>query len=111
MRSQHGRRARARWRLESDDQVAEGRQGESGEMGMTALADHLEKGIAAARTGNKLLARLHLARATEADPDHDLGWLWLAWVAESPKVAQRLARARLQPGQSNRPRADGSSAG
>ena len=47
----------------------------------------LEKGIAAAKSGNKLLARLHLLEAAERSPHDPTCWLWLAWAAESPEDA------------------------
>ncbi len=47
----------------------------------------LQEGIAAAKAGNKALARLLLLEATEQDPHSELGWLWLAGVAESPQEA------------------------
>jgi twitching motility two-component system response regulator PilG len=47
----------------------------------------LEKGIAAAKSGNKLLARLHLLEAAERSPQDPTCWMWLAWAAESPDDA------------------------
>ncbi len=37
----------------------------------------LQKGIQAAQTGNRLLARLHLEKATETDGNNPELWLWL----------------------------------
>ena len=43
-----------------------------------------------------MLARLHLEQAVAANPDHPVGWLWLAWVADSPAAAiSALEQARL----------------
>lgn len=54
----------------------------------------LDKGIEAARGGNKVLARLHLSQAAESQPQNPKCWAWMAWVAESPSVAlQHLERA------------------
>lgn len=48
----------------------------------------IDKGIAEARSGNRLLARLYLERAIETPPVPPALWLWLAWVAESPEKAR-----------------------
>ncbi len=45
----------------------------------------LQQGIAAAKSGNKPLARQHLLQAIETYPDNESCWLWLAIVAESPE--------------------------
>lgn len=61
--------------------------------------DPLRQGIAAANMGNKLLARLHLQTAAEADPHDPLPWLWLGWAAESPeKAVAYLERAAAEGG-------------
>jgi CheY-like chemotaxis protein len=52
----------------------------------------LQKGIQAARSGNRLLARLHLERATESNLANPELWLWLSWVAESPAKSQVYLR-------------------
>ena len=37
---------------------------------------------------------LHLREVTELDPGNETGWIWLAWVAESPtSAADYLRRA------------------
>ena len=56
-------------------------------MGDTRAIDSLERGIETAKSGNKLLARLHLLQAVELAPRDPNCWLWLAWVAESPASA------------------------
>ncbi len=56
-------------------------------MGDTHAIDSLERGIETAKSGNKLLARLHLLQAVELAPRDPNCWLWLAWVAESPASA------------------------
>lgn len=60
----------------------------------------LEQGIAAAKAGNKALARPLLDQATELDPESELGWLWLAGVSDSPQeVADCLQRTlEINPG-------------
>jgi len=56
-------------------------------MSTSTASSDLRQGIAAARNGHRLLARLHLAEAIDADPSNDAHWLWMAWVAESPTAA------------------------
>jgi len=51
------------------------------------VSTDLRQGIDSARAGHRLLARLHLAQAIDADPKNDAHWLWMAWVAESPAAA------------------------
>lgn len=55
----------------------------------------LEKGIDAAKKGNKLLARLHLLEAAERSPQDIACWLWLAWAAESPEDAMAQLQKAL----------------
>jgi twitching motility two-component system response regulator PilG len=43
----------------------------------------LKQGIAAAKAGNKPLARHLLRKATELEPGNELAWLWLAGVTDS----------------------------
>ncbi|HWQ14197.1 MAG TPA: hypothetical protein VNL77_15470 [Roseiflexaceae bacterium] len=43
-----------------------------------------ERGVAAARGGQKRVAAVLLARAVQLDPQHELGWLWLSGVLEEP---------------------------
>jgi twitching motility two-component system response regulator PilG len=47
----------------------------------------LREGIAAAKGGNKALAYQLIKKATNANPDNEIGWLWLAGVSESPQEA------------------------
>ena len=56
----------------------------------------LQKGIQAARAGNRLLARLHLEKATETDGTNPELWLWLSWVAETPAKAQVYLRKLIK---------------
>lgn len=48
----------------------------------------IDKGIDAARSGNRLLARMHLEKSAEIHADRADLWMWLAWAAESPVKAQ-----------------------
>jgi twitching motility two-component system response regulator PilG len=56
-------------------------------MSTSPVSSDFRQGIASARAGHRLLARLHLAEAIDADPSNDAHWLWMAWVAESPEAA------------------------
>lgn len=56
----------------------------------------LQKGIQAARAGNRLLARLHLEKATETEATNPELWLWLSWVAESPVRTQVYLRKLIE---------------
>jgi twitching motility two-component system response regulator PilG len=47
----------------------------------------LQAGIAAARANDRDLARTILERVVENDPASEVGWMWLASVAESPDSA------------------------
>jgi nucleotide-binding universal stress UspA family protein len=43
-----------------------------------------ERGVAAAKGGQKRVAAGLLSRAVQLDPRHELGWLWLSGVLEDP---------------------------
>ena len=47
-------------------------------------AHPLQHAAAAARAGNSALARIHLQKAAEADPDDPAVWLWMSWLSDSP---------------------------
>lgn len=47
----------------------------------------LKNGIDAARSGSRMMARLHLLKAADYAPDEVASHLWLAWVAETPADA------------------------
>jgi twitching motility two-component system response regulator PilG len=47
----------------------------------------ISEAIAAARSGQKDLARQLLREITEQDPNHEQGFLWMAALAESPAAA------------------------
>ena len=50
----------------------------------TKALNSLERGVTAARAGNKLLARLYLLEAVEHSPRSVDCWLWLAYASETP---------------------------
>jgi hypothetical protein len=43
-----------------------------------------ERGVAAARGGQRRVAAVLLGRAVQLDPRHELGWLWLSGVLDDP---------------------------
>jgi twitching motility two-component system response regulator PilG len=47
-------------------------------------AHPLQHAAAAARAGNSALAKIHLQKAAEADPDDPAVWLWMSWLSDSP---------------------------
>jgi twitching motility two-component system response regulator PilG len=47
----------------------------------------LADGIQAAKTGNRLIARLRLEKVAALDPKNADCWTWLAWTSESPHSA------------------------
>ena len=51
--------------------------------------DLLELGIAAARAGNKVEARMYLEALTLQEPDNAQGLLWLSFVLDDPNLAMR----------------------
>lgn len=46
----------------------------------------LAQGIAAARAGNRSLARQLLTQAVQLDPEAEMGWLWLSAVLNTPRA-------------------------
>lgn len=60
----------------------------------------LRNGIDAARSGSRMMARLHLLKAADFAPDAVAAHLWLAWVAETPADAL----AHLEDALSRNPR-------
>jgi len=56
-------------------------------------ANFLRDGISAAQAGNKALARSLLLRAIERDSNNEIGWQWLAYVADTlPEAIEYLRR-------------------
>jgi hypothetical protein len=54
-----------------------------------------ERGVAAARSGQRRVAAGLLARAVQLDPRHEMGWLWLSGVLEEPKEIAFCLRSVL----------------
>lgn len=62
----------------------------------------ISEAIAAARSGQKDLARQLLREITEQDPRHEQGFLWLAALAETPAAAMGHLERVLELNPSNR---------
>ena len=54
-----------------------------------------ERGVAAARGGQRRVAAGLLARAVQLDPRHEMGWLWLSGVLEEPNEIAFCLRSVL----------------
>ncbi len=54
-----------------------------------------ERGVAAARGGQRRVAAVLLARVVQLDPQHELGWLWLSGVLDEPKEIAFCLRSAL----------------
>lgn len=54
-----------------------------------------ERGMAAARGGQRRVAAGLLARAVQLDPRHELGWLWLSGVLDDPEEIAFCLRSVL----------------
>jgi hypothetical protein len=54
-----------------------------------------ERGVAAARGGQKRVAAVLLARAVQLDPQHEQGWLWLSGVLDAPEEVAFCLRSVL----------------
>jgi hypothetical protein len=54
-----------------------------------------ERGVAAARGGQRRVAAGLLARVVQLDPRHELGWLWLSGVLQDPEEIAFCLRAVL----------------
>jgi hypothetical protein len=54
-----------------------------------------ERGVAAARSGQRRVAAGLLARVVQLDPRHEMGWLWLSGVLEDPKEIAFCLRSVL----------------
>lgn len=55
-----------------------------------------ERGVAAARGGQRRLAAGLLARTVQLDPRHEHGWLWLSGVLDDPKEIAFCLRSVLE---------------
>ncbi len=51
---------------------------------MSQALQLLKDGVAAAKAGNKVLARQLIRQVVEQEPRNETAWLWLAGLAESP---------------------------
>ncbi|MEN9937224.1 MAG: hypothetical protein RLZZ387_3803 [Chloroflexota bacterium] len=60
-----------------------------------------ERGVAAARGGQKRVAAVLLARAVQLDPQHEMGWLWLSGVLDQPEEIAFCLRSVLALNPSN----------
>jgi hypothetical protein len=60
-----------------------------------------ERGVAAARGGQKRVAAVLLARAVQLDPQHEHGWLWLSGVLDAPEEVAFCLRSVLALNPSN----------
>ncbi len=63
---------------------------------MTISHDTLQQGIAAARSGQRALARQLLVRAIEVDQYNDEAWVWLAGVVDDPADMRRCLQQALR---------------
>src|SRR5918911_5703272 len=54
-----------------------------------------ERGVAAARGGQRRVAAGLLARAVQLDPRHEMGWLWLSGVLDEPNEIAFCLRSVL----------------
>ncbi len=60
------------------------------------IQDVLHKGIQAARSGNRALARRLLQQVADRSPDNELAWIWLATVAETTEQRRRCLERVLE---------------
>ncbi len=63
---------------------------------MTTSHDMLQQGIAAARSGQRALARQLFVRAIEVDQYNDEAWVWLAGVVDDPADIRRCLQQALR---------------
>src|SRR5262245_42985346 len=60
-----------------------------------------ERGVAAAKGGQKRVAAGLLSRAVQLDPRHELAWLWLSGVLEDPAEIAFCLRSVLSVNPAN----------
>src|SRR5215831_16491603 len=58
-------------------------------------AQLFQRGVAAARGGQRRVAAGLLARSVQLDPHHELGWLWLSGVLDEPNEIAFCLRSVL----------------
>jgi len=63
---------------------------------MTTTNDLLQRGIAAARSGQRVLARQLFVRVIQADQYNDEAWVWLAGVVDDPADMRRCLQQALR---------------
>jgi|GEM_PF-1392510 len=63
---------------------------------MTTTNDLLQQGIAAARSGQRALARQLFVRVIQADQYNDEAWVWLAGVVDDPADMRRCLQQALR---------------
>ena len=63
---------------------------------MTTSHDVLQQGIAAARSGQRALARQLFVRVIQADQYNDEAWVWLAGVVDDPADMRRCLQQALR---------------
>ena len=63
---------------------------------MTTSNDMLQQGIAAARSGQRALARQLFVRVIQADQYNDEAWVWLAGVVDDPADMRRCLQQALR---------------
>jgi hypothetical protein len=63
---------------------------------MTTSHDMLQQGIAAARSGQRALARQLFVRVIQADQYNDEAWVWLAGVVDDPADMRRCLQQALR---------------
>ena len=61
---------------------------------MTTSHDMLQQGIAAARSGQRALARQLFVRVIQADQYNDEAWVWLAGVVDDPVICGAVCSRR-----------------
>src|SRR5215510_5703346 len=54
-----------------------------------------QRGVAAARGGQRRVAAVLLGRAVQLNPRHEMGWLWLSGVLDDPKEIAFCLRSVL----------------
>ena len=54
-------------------------------IGMPPVEEIIQRGVTAARDGNRSEARILLQQAVELDSNSEAGWLWLASISEYPE--------------------------
>lgn len=64
-------------------------------MDQNELRETLRAGIEAAKSRNTIIARNHLRRVLDVDPDNELAWLWMAQASDSKSDREEALRRVL----------------